>query len=31
MRKRLVIKLIAGHEDPERLSGALNVASDAIA
>jgi predicted peroxiredoxin len=30
MRKRLVIKLIAGKEDPERLSGALNVASAAI-
>ena len=31
MGKRLVIKLIAGREDPERLSGALNVASAAIA
>jgi predicted peroxiredoxin len=31
MRKRLVIKLIAGREDPERLSGALNVATAAIA
>lgn len=31
MRKRLVIKLIAGHEDPERLSGALNVAAAALA
>lgn len=31
MQKRLVIKLIAGREDPERLSGALNVASAAIA
>lgn len=31
MQKRLVIKLIAGREDPERLSGALTVASAAIA
>ena len=31
MPKRLVIKLIAGKEDPERLSGALNVATAAIA
>ena len=31
MRKRLVIKLIAGKEDPERLAVALNVASAAIA
>lgn len=29
--KRIVIKLIAGKEDPERLSGALSVASAAIA
>jgi predicted peroxiredoxin len=31
MRKRLVIKLLAGREDPERLSGAISVASAAIA
>lgn len=31
MAKRLVIKLISGKEDPERLSGALNVATAAIA
>jgi predicted peroxiredoxin len=31
MQKRLVIKLIAGKEDPERLSGALSVATAAIA
>jgi predicted peroxiredoxin len=31
MPKRLVIKLIAGKEDPERLSGALNVATTALA
>ena len=31
MRRRLVIKLIAGREDTERLSGALSVASAAIA
>ena len=31
MAKRLVIKLIAGKEDPERLAGALNVATTAIA
>lgn len=31
MRKRLVIKLIAGKEDPERLAGALSVATAAIA
>lgn len=31
MARRLVIKLITGKDDPERLSGALNVASAAIA
>lgn len=31
MPKRLIIKLIAGKEDPERLSGALNVATTALA
>jgi predicted peroxiredoxin len=31
MAKQIVIKLIAGKEDPERLSGALSVASSAIA
>ncbi len=31
MPKRLVIKLIAGKDDPERLSNALNVATAALA
>lgn len=30
MAKQIVIKLISGKEDPERLSGALSVASSAI-
>jgi predicted peroxiredoxin len=31
MAKRLVIKLIAGSEDPERVAGALSVATSALA
>lgn len=31
MAKQIVIKLISGKEDPERLSGALNIATAAIA